>query len=50
MKGWRISQYSRWVVICFLALGMAPVFAGQQPKGVIKLYTSWPMQGAMIPP
>jgi branched-chain amino acid transport system substrate-binding protein len=28
---------------------MAPVFAGQQPKGVIKLYTSWPMQGAMIP-
>jgi branched-chain amino acid transport system substrate-binding protein len=49
MKGWRISQYSRWVVICFLALGMAPVFAGQQPKGVVKLYTSWPMQGAMIP-
>jgi len=28
---------------------MAPVFAGQPPKGVIKLYTSWPMQGAMIP-
>jgi branched-chain amino acid transport system substrate-binding protein len=28
---------------------MAPIFAGQQPKGVIKLYTSWPMQGAMIP-
>ena len=49
MKGWRTSQYSQWVVICFLALGMAPIFAGQQPKGVIKLYTSWPMQGAMIP-
>src|SRR5918911_1367971 len=49
MKGWRTSQYSRWVVICFLTLGMAPVFAGEQPKGILKLYTSWPMQGAMIP-
>jgi branched-chain amino acid transport system substrate-binding protein len=49
MKGWRISPWILWGVILFLALGVVPVLAGEQPKGVIKLYTSWPMQGAMIP-
>jgi branched-chain amino acid transport system substrate-binding protein len=49
MKGWRISLWIFWGVILFLALGVVPVLAGEQPKGVIKLYTSWPMQGAMIP-
>jgi branched-chain amino acid transport system substrate-binding protein len=49
MKGWRISPWIFWGLILCLALGVAPAFAGEQPKGVIKLYTSWPMQGAMIP-
>ena len=49
MKGWRISPWILWGVIVSLTLGVIPVLAGEQPKGVIKLYTSWPMQGAMIP-
>src|SRR5499426_1419651 len=49
MGGWRHSLLILWAVIVFVALGVAPVLAGEQPKGVIKLYTSWPMQGAMIP-
>jgi branched-chain amino acid transport system substrate-binding protein len=38
-----------WGIILFLALGVTSLRAGEQAKGVIKLYTSWPMQGAMIP-
>jgi branched-chain amino acid transport system substrate-binding protein len=49
MKGCRMAHWIFYGVILFLALGIAPIFAGEQPKGVIKLYTSWPMQGAMIP-
>ncbi len=49
MKGCRMVHWIFYGVILFLALGIAPIFAGEQPKGVIKLYTSWPMQGAMIP-
>jgi branched-chain amino acid transport system substrate-binding protein len=49
MKGWRNAPWILWGVILFLALGVVPAFAGEQPKGVLKLYTSWPMQGAMIP-
>lgn len=49
MKGWQVLQRVLWAVTVFLALAMAPVFAGERPKGTIKLYTSWPMQGAMIP-
>jgi len=49
MKGWRMSPWSLWGVVLFLTLGVVSVFAAEQPKGVIKLYTSWPMQGAMIP-
>ena len=49
MKGWRMSPCSLWGVVLFLTLGVVSVFAAEQPKGVIKLYTSWPMQGAMIP-
>ena len=49
MKGWRISPWILWGAILFLALGVVPVLAGEPPKGVIKLYTSWPMQGVMIP-
>jgi branched-chain amino acid transport system substrate-binding protein len=49
MMGWRVAPYLLWSLVVCLALGAAPVFAGEQPKGPIKLYTSWPMQGAMIP-
>ncbi|MBI3325358.1 MAG: branched-chain amino acid ABC transporter substrate-binding protein, partial [Nitrospinae bacterium] len=49
MKGWKIAQHILWGVTIFLALATAAVFAAEQPKGVMKLYTSWPMQGAMIP-
>jgi branched-chain amino acid transport system substrate-binding protein len=49
MQGWTVSGWILWGVVLFLALGVGPVCAGQQPKGTIKLYTSWPMQGAMIP-
>src|SRR5262245_20625992 len=49
MKGWRLSPWIRWGVVLCLILGVLPVLAGEQAKGVIKLYTSWPMQGAMIP-
>jgi branched-chain amino acid transport system substrate-binding protein len=44
-----MPRHRLWTLVFCLALGMAPVFAGERPKGVIKLYTSWPMQGAMIP-
>jgi branched-chain amino acid transport system substrate-binding protein len=47
MKGWRTAPWVLWGVIFFL--GAVPVLAGEQLKGVVRLYTSWPMQGAMIP-
>ncbi|RPJ32082.1 MAG: branched-chain amino acid ABC transporter substrate-binding protein [Planctomycetaceae bacterium] len=47
MKSWRVAPWILWGVILFL--GAVPVLAGEQAKGVVKLYTSWPMQGAMIP-
>ncbi len=49
MIGWKVVQQVLWSVVVFLALSAPPVYAGERPKGVIKLYTSWPMQGAMIP-
>jgi branched-chain amino acid transport system substrate-binding protein len=49
MEAWRNSPWSLWGAIVFLTLSVVPTFAGEQPKGIIKLYTSWPMQGAMIP-
>jgi branched-chain amino acid transport system substrate-binding protein len=49
MKRCRVAPWLRWGVVLFLALGVAPVLGGEPPKGVLKLYTSWPMQGAMIP-
>jgi branched-chain amino acid transport system substrate-binding protein len=44
-----MAPYRLGSLLLCLALGIAPGFAGEAPKGVIKLYTSWPMQGAMIP-
>ena len=49
MKDWRNSPWILWGVTLFLTLSLVPAFAGEQPKGALKLYTSWPMQGAMIP-
>jgi branched-chain amino acid transport system substrate-binding protein len=49
MKDWRISPWIFWGAILFLTLSLVPAFAGEQSKGALKLYTSWPLQGAMIP-
>lgn len=49
MKGCRLSQWLLDSVVLCLALAVVPVFAAEPPRGLIKLYTSWPMQGAMIP-
>ncbi len=47
MRGWK------WLGIAFLAVFVAalaaPADAQQCPKGKLRIYTSWPMQGAMIP-
>lgn len=49
MKRWMVLLQLSWLTLVSLGLTLTPAFAGQQPKGTIKLYTSWPMQGAMIP-
>jgi branched-chain amino acid transport system substrate-binding protein len=47
MRGWK------WLGIACLAVLVvalaAPADAQQCPKGKLRIYTSWPMQGAMIP-
>ena len=47
MRGWK------WLgMACLAALVVAvaaPADAQQCPKGKLRIYTSWPMQGAMIP-
>ncbi|MBI3456875.1 MAG: branched-chain amino acid ABC transporter substrate-binding protein [Candidatus Rokubacteria bacterium] len=47
MRGWK------WLGIACLAVFVvalvAPADAQQCPKGKLRFYTSWPMQGAMIP-
>jgi len=47
MRGWK------WLgIACVVALMVAlagPSDAQQCPKGKLRIYTSWPMQGAMIP-
>ena len=44
---------SRFATIVLALLGIAvfvlPAHAQQCPKGKLRLYTSWPMQGAMLP-
>jgi len=49
MKRWMVLLQLAWLTLVSPGLILTPAFAGQQPKGTIKLYTSWPMQGAMIP-
>jgi branched-chain amino acid transport system substrate-binding protein len=47
MRGWK------WLgIACLVAVVVvltAPADAQQCPKGKLRIYTSWPMQGAMIP-
>jgi branched-chain amino acid transport system substrate-binding protein len=49
MEDRRHSPWRFWGVMFVLTLSVVPAFGGEQPKGTLKLYTSWPMQGAMIP-
>ena len=48
MKGCRYSPQIMVGIMLYLAFAVPVGFAGEPAKGVIKLYTSWPMQGAMI--
>jgi branched-chain amino acid transport system substrate-binding protein len=36
-------------LVAVMALVVSPASAQQCPKGTLRIYTSWPMQGAMIP-
>ncbi len=47
MKGWRRGVPA--VLALFLTGILGVGCAREQPKNVIALYTSWPMQGAMLP-
>jgi len=47
MRGWKWLGIACLTV--FVAALAAPADAQQCPKGKLRIYTSWPMQGAMIP-
>ena len=47
MRGWKWLGIACLTV--FVAVLAAPADAQQCPKGKLRIYTSWPMQGAMIP-
>jgi branched-chain amino acid transport system substrate-binding protein len=47
MRGWKWLGIA-CLAVCVVALA-APADAQQCPKGKLRIYTSWPMQGAMIP-
>lgn len=47
MRGWRKCIFIGLIVLLAGVPGVGDARRG--PKGVIKLYTSWPMQGAMLP-
>ncbi len=47
MRGWKWLGIACLTV--FVAALTAPADAQQCPKGKLRIYTSWPMQGAMIP-
>lgn len=48
MKSWKIAGLGM-ALVALLAWGTGTEAAPACPKGKIKFYTSWPMQGAMIP-
>jgi branched-chain amino acid transport system substrate-binding protein len=48
MRSWKWVVVACVVVVLGVALA-APSDAQQCPKGKLRIYTSWPMQGAMIP-
>ncbi|HZS31803.1 MAG TPA: branched-chain amino acid ABC transporter substrate-binding protein [Methylomirabilota bacterium] len=46
----RPSKWFGLTAVAALAIAVAaPAYAQQCPKGKLRIYTSWPMQGAMIP-
>jgi branched-chain amino acid transport system substrate-binding protein len=47
MRGWKWLGIA-CLAVCVVALAV-PADAQQCPKGKLRIYTSWPMQGAMIP-
>ncbi|MGH7406365.1 MAG: ABC transporter substrate-binding protein, partial [Candidatus Methylomirabilales bacterium] len=47
MTGWRKGILGLLILLLTVVPGFGD--AQQAPKGIIKIYTSWPMQGAMIP-
>ncbi len=50
MKWWKGLCFLTMIAVVALGLGLPMAGDAQQcPKGKIKFYTSWPMQGAMIP-
>ncbi len=48
MRGWKWLGIACVAALVVVALA-APSDAQQCPKGKLRIYTSWPMQGAMIP-
>src|SRR6266852_1018835 len=49
MRGWTRLGILLSAVLALLATNLMDATAQQCPKGKLRIYTSWPMQGAMIP-
>ncbi|MBI2081842.1 MAG: hypothetical protein HYT86_09010, partial [candidate division NC10 bacterium] len=45
----RAQRWGGAAVALIGLIGLALLAGAEAPKGTIKIYTSWPMQGAMIP-
>lgn len=49
MRGWMRLGIVFGAVLALVATNLIDATAQQCPKGKLRIYTSWPMQGAMIP-
>src|SRR5258705_13635823 len=49
MRGWTRLGILLSAVLALVATNHLDATAQQCPKGKLRIYTSWPMQGAMIP-
>jgi len=49
MRGWKRLGILLSAVLALVAISQMDATAQQCPKGKLRIYTSWPMQGAMIP-
>ena len=49
MRGWTRLGILLSAVLALVAISQMDATAQQCPKGKLRIYTSWPMQGAMIP-